>query len=315
MQPSVFLIILTWNQCEMTLRCLASATQLVYPKDRLKMVVVDNGSTDATVSAIGQAYPDVKILPNASNLGYAGGNNVGIRYALSRSADYIGLLNNDVIVKPDMLMRLVDAAQASETTGVVTPLVAEMDAPDTVWALGSRVDWRMGNVHRLYAGDRVAALQEALTFEVDIASGAVLLAKRAVFEAIGLLDEPFFLYYEESDWCLRVRSAGYYILAVPAAMAWHKVSGTLGQSSPLIDYYMFRNHLRFVSRHWSGLRRIGMLVRIVLRDLLTIAAYTLKPRGRERLPNRDARLMALRDALLGRWGKMGQPFVVCDPVD
>jgi GT2 family glycosyltransferase len=132
-----------------------------------------------------------------------------------------------------------------------------------------------------------------------------MLVRREVFERVGLLDEAFYLYFEEADWCLRVRRSGYRILAVPSSLAWHRVSATLGPTSPVIDYYMLRNHLRFIACHWSGMARLLFLGRTIGRNLLTIAAYTLKPQQGQRLSHRNARLLALRDAALGRWGRMG----------
>jgi GT2 family glycosyltransferase len=109
-----------------------------------------------------------------------------------------------------------------------------------------------------------------------------------------------------------VKKAGYKILAVPASLVWHAVSGTLGQSSPVVDYYMLRNHLRLIVRHWTGFARWRILSVTILEDLRVIATYTVKPWGGKRLPHRNARVLALRDAMQGRWGKMGQDVVaVC----
>ncbi|MBC8262927.1 MAG: glycosyltransferase family 2 protein [Anaerolineales bacterium] len=312
----IYLIVLTWNQRGLTLECLESLAALNYPTNQLQIVVVDNGSTDETTRAVRDNYPAVIVLENSENLGYAGGNNVGIRYALAQGADYICILNNDVTVAPDFLPPLLAAFQRHADLGIVTPLVAEMTNPQLVWALGAVVDWQTGTVRRLHAGESVSALRASTPFEVDIASGAAMLAKREVFEHVGLLDEAFYLYFEETDWCLRVRQAGYRILAVPSLVVWHKVSATLGHTSPVIDYYMLRNHLRFIARHWSGLTRLHLLARTLLREIRTIAAYTAKPHGGKRLPHRNARLLALRDAMLGRWGKMGPDVVaVCNRVD
>ena len=301
----IYLIVLTWNQRGLTLECLDSLATLDYPTEQLHIVVVDNGSTDETAQAIREQHPAVTVLENSENLGYAGGNNVGIHYALAHEADYICILNNDVTVAPDFLTSLLAAFRGHADVGVVTPLVAEMAGPEQVWALGAVVDWQTGTVHRLHVGEAVSRLQAVAPFEVDIASGAAMLAKREVFEHVGLLDEAFYLYYEETDWCLRARQVGYGILAVSSSVVWHKVSATLGTTSPVIDYYMLRNHLRLIARHWSGARRLYLLGRIVLRNLLTIAAYTVKSHNGRRISNRNARLLALRDAVLGRWGKMG----------
>jgi GT2 family glycosyltransferase len=252
---------------------------------------------------------------NQGNLGYAGGNNVGIRRALGDGADYVCILNNDVTVSPDFLAPMLDVLQSQPRAGIATPMICEAQNRGLVWALGGSLDAQAGVVHRLHAGEGAAELRSRDPFPVDVASGAAMLAKREVFEDVGLLDEAFYLYFEETDWCLRARKAGYRVLAVPSSVVWHKVSATLGQTSPLVDYYMVRNQLRLISRQWSGAQRLRTLTRVILRDLLSVAAYTVKPRGGLRLPHRDARLLALRDAFLGRWGRMGADVAaVCDGV-
>src|SRR5690606_25826802 len=147
-------------------------------------------------------------------------------------------------------------------------------------------------------------------FEVDIASGAAMLVKSEVFAEVGLIDEDFFLYFEETDWCLGLLQAGYRVLAVPSSVVWHEVAGTLGSASPVIDYYMVRNHLRLVNRHWTGMRRACLWLRIVLRNLLAISAYTVKSHQGQRISNRSGRVMAIRDAILGKWGEMGSSAAI-----
>ena len=313
-EPSVAIIVLNWNNASDTIACLGSLRHIEYAN--CTVVVVDNGSTDESVTRIRAQFPKIEILQTGANLGYAGGNNVGIRHALEQDADYVCILNNDITVEPDFLTRLPSVFQtySYSDAGVVTPLVGEMPDRGRVWALGSAVNWRTGAVTRLHAGEPVRALRNHDPLEVDIASGAAMLVKREVLERVGLLDEAFFLYFEETDWCLRIRQAGYCILAVPSSVVWHKVSATLGTTSPVIDYYMLRNHLRLIARHWPGARRLYLLGRIVLRNLLTIATYTVKSHNGRRISNRDARLLALRDATLGRWGKMGPDVAkVCYP--
>jgi GT2 family glycosyltransferase len=311
MTAKITIIVLNWNNAPDTLECLKSLEHLRYPAD---IVVVDNRSTDDSVSLIRQRFPGMMLLETRQNLGYAGGNNCGIRYSLDHDAEYVCVLNNDVQVDPDFLAPLVNALEQDEQVGIVTPLVAAMDEPDRVWALGQAIDWRTGSVTRVHAGEGVSSWQAHAPVEEDIASGTAMLVKREVLERVGLMDEAFYLYYEETDWCLRMRKAGYKILAVPASIVWHAVSRTLGPSSPVIDYYMLRNHLRFIGRHWSGAARLRILASTLLENLRVIAAYTAKPYGGKRLPHRNARLLALRDALLGRWGKMGADVAtVCYP--
>ncbi len=312
MTPEVAIIVLNWNNAPETVACLRSLQRLQGPCPQV--IVVDNGSGDGSVQAIRQTFPDVLLLETGENLGYAGGNNYGIRYALAQGAEYICILNNDVTVAPSFLRPMLAAFQSHETVGVATPLIAETAEPERTWELGTTLNRRTGIVSRLHGGEPVSALQTLAPFAVDIASGAAMVVRREVFERVGLLDEGFFLYYEETDWCLAVRRAGYEILAVPSAVVWHKVSATVGQTSPLTDYYMLRNHLRLISRHWSGPARWRLLASTTLRNLLTIAAYTAKPHGGRRLPHRNARLLALRDAALRRWGQMGPDVAaICFP--
>lgn len=304
MSLRVTIVVLNWNNGPDTLACLGSLAALDDPA--CDVLVVDNGSTDDSVARIRAAYPGVTLIETGANLGYAGGNNVGIRYALAAGAEAVGILNNDVAVEPGFLAPLLAALGSRPDVGVVTPLVAEQsDDSGRVWALGSSVDWRTATVSRNHAGEAVASWRGQPPFEVDVASGAAMLVRREVLQQAGLMDERFFLYFEEVDWSLVVRKAGYSILAVPASLVWHEVSATLGATSPVIDYYMLRNHLRLIGRHWQGLHRGYLWSRLVLRNLLAIAAYTGKSHSGQRIPNRNARLLALRDALLGRWGKMG----------
>lgn len=310
-KTNMMLVVLNWNNGADTLHCLRS---LEHAGVLHAVVVVDNGSTDSSVVEIEAHYPCVPIIATGANLGYAGGNNVGIRYALDRGVDFIGVLNNDVVVEPDFVEPLIGIFQQQPEIGIVTPLVAERVDDGQVWAMGSAVNWRTAAVTRQHAGEPINAWRGRLPFPVEIASGAAMLVRREVFNRVGLLDESFFLYYEETDWCLRAGRAGCRILAVPSSIVWHKVSAALGASSPAIDYYMLRNHLRLISRHWSDAHRVHLWSRVVLHNLLVVAAFTAKPHGGQRIPNRNARLLALRDAILGRWGKMGPDVArICYP--
>lgn len=300
---SVTLVVLNWNNAPDTLECLHSLALTTYPN--LQVIVVDNGSSDASVPVLRQQFPTLALIETGTNLGYAGGNNVGLRHALAQGAEFIGILNNDTVVDPGFLEPLLTACGAGPAPAVTTPLICEYGRRDVIWSLGARIDWRVGGTTRLHAGEPRAAYAGAAPCEVDSISGTAFLAPRQVFETAGLLDERFFLYYEETDWCLRARDAGYAMRAVPAAVVWHKVSASLGQSSPMTDYYMLRNQLLFISRHRRGWSRRRLLARAVLTNLCTVLAYTLKPHGGQRRPHRDARLLALRDFLRGRYGPLG----------
>ena len=288
----------------MTLDCLESLRGLDHPPDRLNTIVVDNGSTDGTSEDIRAHYPSVTVLKNRENLGFAEGNNVGIRHALGDAPDYVMLLNNDTILDPSMLTELLAVVESDPTVGAVGPKMLYSEQPDVIWCAGSSIDWPTGDAVRLQAEQRDTGADEGPR-EVEFITACAICLRREVIEEIGLLDRRFFIYYEEADWCLRARAAGWRILYVPAARLWHKVSAAMGTTSPATEYYMARNVLLFLAKHRRGVARLYSLILAVASHLRITAAYTAKPHGGQRIPNRDARLMALHDAVLGHWGKMG----------
>ncbi len=304
--PSIAFIILNWNNPADTIACVQTLqTAVINAACHDVILVVDNGSTDDSVAQMRAADIDVQIIENQQNLGYAGGNNVGIRAALAQGIDYVCILNNDVIVTPHFLVPLLQTIQADPQIGIVTPLIALASQPDEVWAGGAELNAQTGQVQRLNAGLVTTNLSIIPAYDVQIAPGAAFLVHRSVLEQVGLLDEAYFLYYEEIDWSLRVRQAGFRIVTVPQSVVLHKVSATLGQTSPVTDYYMARNRYYFVARNWYGLARLRLFSRTFLGQTATILAYTFRKRSQARLLRRDVRLLALRDGLLGRWGEMG----------
>jgi GT2 family glycosyltransferase len=312
-EPSVVVIVLTWNQRDLTLDCLASLAEMDYPQDALQVIVVDNGSRDGTPAAIRERFPAVTVLENGDNMGFAEGNNVGIRHALQGSSEYIMLLNNDTEVDRLMLRELLAVMQARPEAGIVGPKMLYFEPSDLIWCAGNRINWRTGDTIRLRA-EQPDKEADGKPQQVDFITACAICLRREVIEQVGFLDPRFFIYYEETDWCVRAKNRGWHILYVPAARLWHKVSAAMGATSPATDYYMNRNMLLFLAKNRSGLGRVGSMAWAAGRNLLAVAAYTAKPHGGRRIPNRDARLLALRDAVLSRWGKMGPDVArVCYP--
>lgn len=302
--PLVAIVILTWNQRDLTLDCLESLAAMEYPSERLQLVVVDNGSGDDTVLAIRARFPHITVLENGDNLGFAEGNNVGIRHALAGPAEHIMLLNNDTVVDQQMLNELLRVMKQYPDTGIVGPKMLYFDPPDLIWSAGNRIDWRMGGSVRLQAEELDTATDQSPQ-AVDFITACGILLRRQVIDQIGFLDWRFFIYYEETDWCVRARHVGWNIFYAPAARLWHKVSATMGTTSPATDYYMNRNVLLFLAKNRHGIGRWTSVGLAAARNLLVVAAYTIKSHDGQRTPNRTTRLMALRDAMSGRWGKMG----------
>jgi len=296
--PEVTIIVLNWNGLADTLECLASLARLDYPA--YHVVVVDNGSTDGSVEAIRAQFSQVTLIENGENLGFAEGNNVGLRHALDRGADYVLLLNNDTVADTRFLTKLVKIAEVDGEIGVASPLICHYDAPDEIWSAGAAIDWADGSTQRLRAGE--VAREGAPTFEVDFVSGCALLAKREVIETTGFLDVNFYLYYEEADWCVRARNQGYRIVCVPEAKIWHKVSRSVGASSPLVTYYMTRNALLFLLKHLTGIQRVLSLGRNLTYTARSVGSIWVKREYAHRRANARAQILGTWDFLWGHFG-------------
>lgn len=310
--PSVCFIVLNWNQPDMTGDCLVSLAEQDY--GNFHVVVVDNGSEDGSAGLLRERFPWVTIIELPTNIGYSPANNVGIGFALQKRYDYILLLNNDTVVAPDMLTHLVNVCESESSIGMTGPVIVYFEKPELIWSAGAEFDWRDGSITRSLADQSASVIDVATPLDVGFLSSCAVCIKRQVLEEVGLLDERLFIYYEEADWSARASAAGWRSVLVPKARIQHKVSATMGTASPATEYYMSRNGLLFLAKHLKGWRRIVSLARAVWRNLLIIAAYTIKSHDGKRTPNRNARLYALRDSLLSRWGKMGDDVArVCYP--
>ncbi|MCX6765402.1 MAG: glycosyltransferase family 2 protein [Candidatus Moranbacteria bacterium] len=211
-QPKVFIIILNYNARSTLKGCLASIFQLEY--ENFEVVLVDNNSTDGSLEAAKTFFPRAHIIKNGANLGFAAGSNVGIRYALEKMADYIFLINPDAIVEKDTLRILVKEAEQSANAGIFSPLIIKEDHY-SVWFAGGKIKWlTMKTVH----------IFEPLSnkpYETQYISGCTMFVKKEIFRQIGLLDERFFLYYEDADFCLRARKEGFKIMVIPQVQVYH----------------------------------------------------------------------------------------------
>jgi GT2 family glycosyltransferase len=295
-EPRVVIIILNWNGIIDTLACLESVRQLDYANH--KVVVVDQNSDDGSRESIANQYPEVTLIRNEDNLGFATGNNIGIRHAMDRGADYIVLLNNDTIVRPTFLTALVAAAREHPDFDVFGPKIVFDSDPNVIWAAGSHIDWQKATcIQRGY--QEIDRGQYDTTVEVNALSGCAMMISSTAFQTVGLLDDRFFAYYEETDWCARAKKAGLRILYVPTAVVRHKVSRTIGPSSPAIAFYMVRNNLLFVWKNSAGSRRLSLLGRSLHREARTICSRFIRGGRHEAV----IRLSAVAAFLLRRFGK------------
>lgn len=297
--PQVVIIVLNWNGLNDTLECLESLSRLDYPV--YEVMVVDNGSSDGSVSVIRERFPFVTVIENGENLGYVGGNNIGLRHVLAQGVDYALLLNNDTEVAPASLRLLVGAAEADPAVGIAGPTIYYYDQPQVIWSAGGAIDWRRGQTWMVGLNERDEGQFGQEPREVDFVTGCALLVKRAVLEQVGLLDERFFAYYEETEWCVRARRAGFKVVHVPRAHIWHKISPVAQADSPLVHYYMTRNRLLFLKATGAGPR--AWLHTLLAEYLRTLVSWSVRPRWRGKRRQRDIMVRALRDYFFQRLGK------------
>jgi len=270
-------VILNWNRCQDTLACLGSVRQMVPAPGRV--ILIDNASTDSTPQVVKATYPDVDVVINEANLGFAGGINVGLRAALRGQAAYILVLNNDTLVAPDLLANLMDGFREGRDVGIVVPKIYYMDPPDLVWYAGAlRRRWFPGFAFPGY-GKRDAP-RYSRPRDVDYATGCGLLVRGSVLETIGLFDEAtFFMYHEDLDLSERVRRAGYRIVFRPDARMWHQDSASTAPDAPIKWYYLARYIVPFF-RRYSRLPTVSL----TLYSLYVVAREVLKGRLRHVAP-------------------------------
>lgn len=248
-------IVLNWNGWKDTVKCLAALQRCTHPQ--LTIIVVDNGSTDGSASRIRLQFPGIFLLETEKNLGFAAGNNVGIRYALDHGAEFIWLLNNDTEPAPEALSALLTKALTDDRIGAVASICYYADAPSTVqvWA-GCRVN--------LWLGSARNATEPHNDEWFDALYGASLLIRRAALEEVGLLDPGFFFYWEETEFCLRLREHSWRLAAAPDSSVLHKTGASVGTNMSMRDRYSTASALRILRLH-STLPALAISLFLALR--------------------------------------------------
>ena len=268
----VAIITVNYNGKKDTLEFLGSLKKLKTEDCKLKTVVVDNGSTDGLVGELVKNYPEVEVLQNGENKGFAGGYNRGLEYAQIWGADYFLLINNDCLIKDiNLLKELINTIEPEKNIGLASPKIyfapgfefhkdryKKADLGKVIWYAGGHFDW--DNIRSVHRGiDEVDKDQYNRIEEVDFVSGACMLIKKEVLEKVGLFDEKYFLYFEDADFIKRVKDAGYKIFYNGKVSVFHKVSQSTGVGSAITDYYHTRNRLIFGMKYGKLRTKIALL--------------------------------------------------------
>ncbi len=243
-QPLISIITINYNQLKVTCEFLESCKTLSY--SNYEIIVVDNDSTENPSQSINEKYPEVRLIINSKNLGFTGGNNVGIAAA---RGDYLFIVNNDTEVTPDLLSKLIMPFNKDEHIGMVSPKIRYYSNPDVIQYAGfKKINPITGRNSTVGQREKDIGQYNQGSY-THYAHGAAMMVKREVVEQIGAFDHTFFIYYEELDWSSRASSAGFKIYYQSEALIFHKESITMGKDSPFKAYYHDRNRILFMRKH------------------------------------------------------------------
>ncbi|MBN2237892.1 MAG: glycosyltransferase family 2 protein [Bacteroidales bacterium] len=253
--PLVSIVTVNFNQAETTIELIESLNQISYPN--IEIIVVDNASEEEDSEIIKEKYPRIKLIKSVINYGFAGGNNLGIMQA---RGEFVLLLNNDIIVEPHFLEPLVKKLIDEPEYGSVSPKIRYYYRDNILQYAGfTEINkWTIRN--KTIGQDEVDQGQYDMDYDTAYSHGAAMLVPMKVIKKVGMMSYEFFLYYEEADWCMRMRNAGYKIGYMGHSMVYHKGSVTVGKSSALRIHYLTRNRLVFMRRNIHGLNFFGALI-------------------------------------------------------
>ena len=279
----IAVVIVNWKTPKLTVDTIDSLNKINTSGFKYHVYLIENGSPDDSLKIFKQEYRNnslVTLIPLKDNQGYAGGNNHGIKAAFIKSPDFVLLLNNDVILDPMFLSNLLKSFKKHKNIGLIGPKIyfapgfeyhksrySQKDLGHVIWSVGSEMDWN--NVYGKNLGIDTVDHGQFNEFRSDLESttGCCLLISTDVFRKVGFLSTDYFMYYEDNDFCQKVKTAGFLIAYEPTAVIWHLNSGSSGAGGgPLHDYFLTRNRLIFGFRY-ASLRTKFALIRDSCRTL------------------------------------------------
>ena len=281
-KSSTAILIVNWESYDYTRSCLLSLSSCLN-KD-FQIIVVDNGSTDGSGQQLfAEFQQSCTFLFSDSNLGFTGGNNHGIKWALERAFDYFLLLNNDTEVNPDFLDVMLKEFSLNPNVGAVQPMILFMDDPKRIWSAGGK--WIPSLGRAITLGDRIVLSDYVIQKKkLDWATGCCLMISREALEKTGKLNDHYFAYFEDVEWSLRCVEAGYEIALAEKAMIYHVAGGSSkkandeGTLSPRVFYYHVRNQLFLIRKQVKGAWKIAAFTYHLLRFSLWAFYFTVRLR-------------------------------------
>jgi len=296
----VALVILHFNEPKLTENCLESVKKIKTQDFKVEVIVINNNPQEK-INFLKRKFPEFVFLEVKENLGFTGGNNLGIKKALKKGTNFVLLLNNDTLVDKNLITELLEVAKNNKQAGILGPKIyfapnyefhreryQEKERGRVIWYAGGLFDWQ--NIIASHRGvDEIDRGQYQRLEATDFASGCAMLVRKEVFQKIGLFDNQYFLYLEDVDFCQRAKKAGFKIFYVPTAKLWHLNAGSSEVGGPLHDYYLTRNRLLFGFKYASGRTKLA-LIRESLRILFKGSPW---------------QRLGIRDFYLRRFGQAG----------
>ena len=272
-KPSIAVILVNWKKYNLTSNCIDSLNKSNYKN--FKIILVDNEYSEKSLIDLRNKHKELIVFKEKNNLGFAGGNNIGIRYALENDYDYIMLLNNDTEVKENFILPLVERMEKNLFLAAVQPLILNFSNKSIIWNAGGKLNKFLGLTSTRLNNNK---LNSSIVFDdyTDWISGCCILIKSEILTKVGLLDEKFFNYYEDVDWSLRMKNLGYDLGFVKESIIYHHGSSssknkknTGGLISSKIHYFNIRNHILLLKKHKNLFNFFG----IVFFQIIKITSY------------------------------------------
>ncbi|MHA1380646.1 MAG: glycosyltransferase family 2 protein [Candidatus Helarchaeota archaeon] len=290
--PKVSIIILNWNGLNDTLDCLESLNKITYKN--FNIILVDNGSIRNEAKIIQNKYPSIKVIRNNSNEGFCKGNNTAAKLVLEDNVDYLLFLNNDTTVEPNFLTEMIKYVESNKEVGIAGPLILNYYQRNKVYSSGGKLNTTLFNCKEF------KTFPKKVNHNINFISGCAFLIKRNVIEKIGLWDEDYFGYWEETDYCLRAIKKGYTIACVPQSIIYHKVAKTNKYLSSRYIYYIVRNNLLITKKHAKWYQWPFILMNFFIRRWI---GYFFKLILTKNYSSMSSILLGTRDFFLGIYGK------------